>query len=269
MFNDEVYRKKILKYVNDPVLISFWKNEFEVWNQKQLSEYILPIQNKVGQYLSSKITRNILGQVKSSFSFRSIMDNSKIFIANLSKGLIGEDYSNLLGSMLISKIQISAMERANTGKDRRNKFYLFVDEFQNFATDSFGTILSEARKYGLSITMANQYISQLNDALLKSVFGNVGSFISFQVGVEDAEYLEKEFNNIVTKSDIISLPRYTGYIRLLVDGMPATAFAFKTMGEVISSEENYSETIKSLSRKKYCKNKDVVEGKIGRFGQNK
>ena len=266
MFNDEKYRTKILNYVTDPILKSFWKNEYGSWNDKQKSEYVLPVINKVGQYLSSPIARNIFGQVKSSFTFRNIMDNKKIFIANLSKGIIGEDFSSLLGAMIISKIQIEAMNRADIPEHEREDFYLYVDEFQNFATDSFANILSEARKYKLNLFMANQFISQLTDKIKNAVIGNCGTIISFQVGTQDAPILENEFNRVVSTKDLTSIPKYHGYIKLMIDGEIGNPFAFKT----IKTDDNnktpdYSGTIIGYSRTRYTCKKNEIEEKIERF----
>ena len=177
----ESYRKKIVSGLKDPILMQFWTQEFEKMSPNMMSEAVNPILNKVGQFLSSPILRNILGQPKNPFSLRWIMDNQKIFIVNLSKGKIGEDASALLGAMMVTKFQIEAMTRADIPEKDRKDFGLYVDEFQNFATDSFATILSEARKYKLSLTMANQYIAQMPESVQGAVFGNVGSLVSFQV----------------------------------------------------------------------------------------
>ena len=199
---DKKYREEVLETVTDPVIKSFWSEEFAKYNQNFAVEAIAPIQNKVGQFLSSALIRNIVGQEKSSFSMRDIMDGQKIIIMNLSKGRIGEDNSALLGAMMITKIQLSAMERVNMPEEDRKDFYLYVDEFQNFATESFANILSEARKYRLSLILAHQYIAQLEETVRDAVMGNVGTMLTFRVGAADAEYLEKEFDPIFYANDL-------------------------------------------------------------------
>jgi len=191
MLIDPIYREKVVTQVTDPVVKTFWVDEFANMTDKLRTEAISPIQNKVGQFLSSPVIRNILGQAKSSIDIRFAMDTKKIFVVNLSKGKIGEDNSSLLGSMLITKFQLDAMSRADIDPEKREDFYLYVDEFQNFATDSFATILSEARKYKLNLVMANQYVQQMEEDVMYAVFGNVGSLIAFQVGFDDAEYFSK------------------------------------------------------------------------------
>ncbi|MFH0830439.1 MAG: type IV secretion system DNA-binding domain-containing protein, partial [Parcubacteria group bacterium] len=187
---DKKYRNDVLEKIEDPVVKSFWLDEFANYNEKFRTEAIAPIQNKVGQFLSSTVIRNIVGQVKSTFDLRDVMDHKKILILSMSKGKIGEDNAALLGSMMITKIQLSAMSRAIISEAERQDFYLYVDEFQNFATESFANILSEARKYRLNLTMAHQYIEQMSDEVRAAVFGNVGTLVVFRIGAEDAEFLE-------------------------------------------------------------------------------
>ncbi|OGJ50364.1 hypothetical protein A2229_04380 [Candidatus Peregrinibacteria bacterium RIFOXYA2_FULL_33_7] len=270
MLQDSVFRKKVVAKLTDPIVRSFWENEFEKMQDKQKIEAISPILNKVGQFLSSPIIRNIVGQPKSSIDFRFAMDKNKIVIVNLSKGKIGEDVSSLLGSMIITKFQLDAMSRANIPEKDRKDFYLYVDEFQNFATDSFATILSEARKYRLNLTMANQYIAQMPDEVREAVFGNVGTTMAFQVGFTDAEFLSSQFSEEVTENDLISLSKYTAYTKLLVDGMPTKTFSFDTLSPPI--HENDSDQINKIikvAREKYAKPRDLVEDKIKRWHENK
>ncbi|KKQ04505.1 MAG: hypothetical protein US15_C0053G0002 [Candidatus Moranbacteria bacterium GW2011_GWF1_36_4] len=218
MMSDKDYRKRVYVKIKDPVVKSFWINEFDKWEDRFRKEAVAAIQNKVGQFLSSSVIRHIVGQPKSTIDMREIMDNKKILIVNLSKGRIGEDAMRLLGGMIVTKIQLGVMGRVDIPEDERKDFYLHVDEFQNFATESFASILSEARKYRLSLTLAHQYISQLvidgNATVRDAVFGNVGTIIAFRVGAEDAEQLEKEFEPVFMANDIINLPKYHVYLKL-------------------------------------------------------
>jgi hypothetical protein len=233
-------------------------------------EAISPIQNKVGQFLSSPLIRNIVGQVKSTVNIRFMMDSGKIIIVNLSKGKIGEDNSSLLGSMLITKFQLDAMSRADIPEKERKDFYLYVDEFQNFATDAFATILSEARKYKLNLTMANQYIAQMPDEVRDAVFGNVGSIVTFQVGFDDAEYFSNQFSEEVLPNDIVSMAKYTAYTKLMIDGMPSKTFSLSTLPPPnIGEDPERREKIVRLSRERYCKPREVVEDKIKRWAESK
>ncbi|MCK5605591.1 type IV secretion system DNA-binding domain-containing protein [Candidatus Pacearchaeota archaeon] len=263
---DAEYRRKVVNGVSNPMVKSFWVDEFGKFNDKMRTEAISPIQNKVGQFLSSPMIRNILGQVKSTVNIRFMMDTGKILIINLSKGKIGEDNSSLLGSMLITKFQLDAMSRADIDEKDRKDFYLYVDEFQNFATDSFATILSEARKYKLNLTMANQYIAQMPDEVRDAVFGNVGTLLNFQVGFDDAEYFSGQFSEEVLPNDIISLPKYNCYTKLMIDGMPSKTFSLSTFPPpVLDPEENRREKIVRLSRERYCTTREIVEDKINRW----
>ena len=219
--------------------------------------------------MSSPIIRNILGQPQSAIDLRFAMDHKKIVIVNLSKGKIGEDTSSLLGSMMITKFQLDAMSRANIPEKDRTDFYLYVDEFQNFATDSFATILSEARKYKLNLTMANQYIAQMPEEVRDAVFGNVGSILSFQVGFDDAEYLSSQYGEEVLPPDLVSLNKYTAYSRLLVDGMPTKTFSLDTLAPPeFEPEEGRREKVIRMSRERYATPREVVEDKIRRWHEN-
>ncbi len=265
---DREYRKKVVDNVQNPMVKSFWVDEFEKMQDKMRTEAISPIQNKVGQFLSSPLIRNIVGQVKSTVNLRFMMDSGKIIVVNLSKGKIGEDNSSLLGSMLITKFQLDAMSRANIPEKDRKDFYLYVDEFQNFATDAFATILSEARKYKLNLTMANQYIAQMPEEVRDAVFGNVGSIITFQVGFDDAEYFQNQFSEEVLFNDIVTLPKYNCYSKLMIDGMPSKTFSIATLPPPkFDSEEGRREKIVRLSRERYCKPREIVEDKILRWSQ--
>lgn len=268
ILQDSDFRRKVIRKIQDPLVRSFWLNEFEVMEPKQRVEAISPILNKVGQFLSSPIVRNVLGQVNSKVDFRWAMDNRKIVVVNLSKGKIGEDNSSLLGAMIVTKFQIDAMSRANIPEKDRVDFYLYVDEFQNFATDSFATILSEARKYKLNLSMANQYIAQMPEEVRDAVFGNVGSILSFQVGFDDAEYLSQQYGEEVLPNDLVNLSKYTCYMRLLIDGMPSKTFSLATLPPPqfdINPEQR--EKVIRLARERYSAPRAVVEDKIMRWSK--
>ena len=269
MLNDRNYRNSILRKVKNPTVISFWEDEFNKWDDRQKNEAISPIQNKIWQFLSSSVVRNILGQPKSTIDIRFSMDKWKIIIINLSKWKIWEDNSSLLWSMLITKFQLDAMSRAEIPEDKRRDFYLYVDEFQNFATDSFASILSEARKYKLNLTIANQYIWQMPEEVRLAVFWNVWSLITFQVWYEDAYCLENQFSQEVICSDIVSLPRYQTYMKLLINWMPSNTFSSNTLSPPGTSELNFSKTIIKSSRERYWRCKIKVENRINKWFSKK
>ncbi|MCD5385280.1 type IV secretion system DNA-binding domain-containing protein, partial [Candidatus Gracilibacteria bacterium] len=267
MLTSDVYRNKVVNKVTDPVVKKFWTGEFAKMAPNQKVEAAGPILNKVGQFLSSTILRNVLGQPKNSFSVRWAMDNQKIVIVNLSKGKIGEDASALLGAMMVTKFQMDAMSRADIAEDKRKDFYLYVDEFQNFATDSFATILSEARKYKLNLVMANQYIDQMQESVRGAVFGNVGSIISFQVGYHDSTILKEVLSGEIAEDDLMNLKKYTIYTKQLIDGMPSNVFSAATFPPNKKNEEVFQSRYKkilSVSREKYAKSKQTVENRISK-----
>ncbi|MDD5032294.1 MAG: type IV secretion system DNA-binding domain-containing protein [Patescibacteria group bacterium] len=269
MLSDKVFRKKVIAKIQDPVVKSFWVNEFAGYADKFASEAVSPIQNKVGQFLSSSLIRNIVGQVKSSIDMREIMDEGKILIMNLSKGRIGEDNSSLLGSMMITKIQLAAMSRVNIPENQRNDCYLYIDEFQNFTTDSFANILSEARKYRLDLIMANQYIEQLGDVVKAAVFGNIGTLVVFRVGATDAEELVKEFTPTFTEEDLVNLPKYEMYLKLMIDGIASDPFSARGLAPLPEEEKtNNVEKVIKVTRERYAKERKVVEDKIMRWHEN-
>lgn len=271
MYADKGYREKVVARTADPTVRSFWEDEYKNWSENYRTEAIAAIQNKVGQLLSIPMIRNIIGQVKSRLDLRDAMDKGKIILVNLSKGKLGEDTSAFLGSMLVTKFQIDAMSRADIPEKDRRDFTLYVDEFQNFATETFATILSEARKYRLSLTMANQYISQLligdgNTRLRDAVFGNVGTLLSFQVGSDDAEILSLQFEEVVTPKDILSLPKYHAYLRLMIDGMPSKPFSVQTLPPPSATRVEGRDTLlRRVSRERYAEKREVVEEKILRY----
>ncbi len=269
MFSDKVFRKKVIDKIQDPVVKSFWVNEFAGYADKFAAEAVSPIQNKVGQFLSSSLIRNIVGQVKSTLNVREIMDEGKILILNLSKGRIGEDNSSLLGAMMITKIQLAAMSRVDILEHERKDLYLYVDEFQNFATDSFANILSEARKYRLNLIMAHQYIEQLGEKVKPAVFGNVGTLIVFRIGAADAEELEPEFSPVFTKEDLVNLPKFEFYIKLMIDGITSDPFSARGLPPLTKEEETENvEKVIAVSRERYAKKREVVEDKISRWHKN-
>jgi len=274
LFSDDAYRAKVVSRLSDPLVRSFWEDEFATWSEKYRTEAIASIQNKVGQLLSTPLIRNIVGQVSSTVDIRHAMDTGKIILVNLSKGKLGEDTSAFLGSMLVTKFQLEAMSRADISEKDRRDFFLYVDEFQNFATESFATILSEARKYRLSLTMANQYVAQLligdkSTKLQDAVFGNVGTIVSFQIGADDAEPMSKQFEEMVVEKDILSLPKYHAYMRLMIDGIPSKPFSVSTLPPpVLPHDTKRIEIIRRLSRERYSEKRSVVEEKIKRWAES-
>ena len=267
MLVDKDYRQKIISNLKDPVIKAFWIHEYEAWQDKFRNEAIAPIQNKVGQFLSTSIIRNVVGQSKSTINIFDIMNEGKIFLVNVSKGRIGEDNSALLGGMIITKIQLAAMERVRIPENDRKDFYLYVDEFQNFVTDSFASILSEARKYRLNLTVAHQYTAQLvsdkGANVRDAVFGNVGTIIVFRVGADDAEFLEKEFEPEFTPQDIVNLPNFKVYLKLMIDGVTSRPFSAKTIPPLASSGgKEIEDKVIQTSRELYCREREIVEKEI-------
>ena len=260
ILTDKNFREEVISYVKDEVILKFWNNEFNKWQDKQREEAIWPITNKVWQFLSSRLVRNVFGQPRSRLSMRKAMDEGKIVLVNLSKGKIGEDNANMIGSLLVTKIQIDAMARADTAAHLRRPFYLYIDEFQNFATRSFATILSEARKYKLSLIVANQYTSQLDEEIKNAIFGNVGSIVSFTLGYDDATLMTSQFKELVGVNDLISLPKYTAYARMMIDGISSDPFSMKTLPPCPSEwGEEYIEKIRKQSRQRYAMERSKLE----------
>ncbi len=263
MLSDKNYRKRVVANIKDPVVKAFWEKEFSGYADKFASEAVSPIQNKVGQFLSNSLMRNIIGQVKSSIDIRHVMDEGKILIMNLSKGRIGEDNSALLGAMMITKIQLAAMSRVDVPEKERRDFYLYIDEFQNFSTDSFANILSEARKYRLNLILAHQYIEQLGEKVKPAVFGNVGTMIVFRVGAADAEELVKEFTPTFTEEDLVNLPKYEMYLKLMIDGIASSPFSGAGLPPLRDDERTgQAEAVISNSRTKYASQREEVEETI-------
>lgn len=250
LLSNNKFRDAKLKYVSDPILLDFWYKEYDKMTDKLRVEAISPIQNKVGQFVSSTMMRNIIGQPKSTINLEEIMNEGKILIVNLSQGKLGEDNAALLGAMMITQIQLSAMNRAFMKEEDRRDFFLYVDEFQNFATSSFIKILSEARKYRLALTLANQYIGQLEETIMTAIFGNVGSIISFVLGASDAEYLQKEFSAMYTQNDLVTLGKYEVVLKMSIDEMTSLPFPAKTLPLPSLKNEN-KEKIMRLSKERY------------------
>lgn len=261
MFVDNNFRKKVIAKIQDPVVKAFWVDEFSKYNQQFLTEAISPIQNKVGQFLSSSVVRNVVGQTRSSINIREIMDGKKILLMNLSKGRIGEDNAALLGAMMITKIQLAAMSRVDIPEEERNDFYLYVDEFQNFATDSFANILSEARKYRLNLIMAHQYIEQLGEVVKPAVFGNVGTMVVFRIGATDADELVKEFTPRYLEEDLVNIPKYNCYMKLMIDGIASEPFSAIGLAPV-DGNTGFEQQIIERTRELYSTPVDEVEQEI-------
>lgn len=243
MLTDKKFRANVVTYIDDPVVKNFWVTEFAAWNDKFASEAVAPVLNKVGAFTANPMIRNIIGQPKSTFNIRKIMDEGKILIVNLSRGLMGEDNAGILGAMMVTKIQLAAMGRADMPEAARTPFYLYVDEFQNFATDSFAVILSEARKYGLNLTVANQYISQMSQPVRDAVFGNVGTIVSFRVSPDDAPFLTKYFEPQFEASDLIQLHNRHFMISMSIAGEKAPPFSAKTLNLPEAHQDNTDEII--------------------------
>lgn len=260
VLTDKEFREEVISHIKDSVLLKFWNNEFNKWQDRQREEAVGPITNKVGQFLSSRLVRNIFGQPRTKLSIRKAMDEGKIILVNLSKGKIGEDNANMIGSLLVTKIQIDAMARADMAKHLRKPFYLYIDEFQNFATKSFATILSEARKYKLSLIVANQYTSQLDEAIKDAIFGNVGTIFSFTLGYDDASVMTSQFKEVVSTNDLISLPKFTAYTRLMVDGISSDPFSMKTLPPfALEGDVEHIEKIRNQSRQRYAMERTQLE----------
>jgi hypothetical protein len=267
MLTDKKFRKEVLASCTDTVVLQFWNVEFASWNDKFQAEAIAPVLNKVGAFTANPVIRNIIGQPKSTFNIRQIMDDGKILIVNLSKGLIGEDNASILGSFLVTKIQLAAMSRQDIPNiEDRRPFYLYVDEFQNFATDSFATILSEARKYGLNLTVANQYISQMSESVRDAVFGNVGTMISFRVSADDAPILCKQFEPNFEALDLLQMHNRNFVINMVINGEKTPAFSARTLNLPEAQTDNTPVIIEN-TRHLYSRPRAEVEAEISNLVQ--
>jgi len=262
MLVEKDFRKKVVDNITDPSIKAFWTEEFAKYTDRYTQEATPAIQNKVGQFVSNPLIRNIIGQPKSSFDIREIMDDKKILIMNLSKGRIGESNTNLLGSMLITKIYLSAMSRADLSNHElaaKPNFYFYVDEFQSFANKSFADILSEARKYKLNLTIAHQYVEQMEEEVRSAVFGNVGTMIVFRVGAFDAEVFEKEFAPTFMAEDIVNLGFAQVYLKLMIDGVSSKPFSATTLPPIQPPAVSSRDKAIASSRKLFAHPREAVE----------
>ena len=261
MLNEKDFRKKVVREIADPVVKSFWVTEFASWNDKFASEAVAPVLNKVGAFVANPLVRNIVGQKKSAFNIRQIMDEGKILLVNLSRGQVGEDNAAILGALMVTKIQLAAMSRADMPLEQRRPFYLYVDEFQNFATDSFAVILSEARKYGLNLTVANQYIAQMPEVVRDAVFGNVGTMVSFRIGPGDSTVLGKYFEPVFEAIDLTKLHNQNIFISMIINGEKASPFSASTL-RMPDPERDLTPQIIEYTRQRYASSREVVDADI-------
>jgi len=268
---DNNYRKFLLKQVKDPILLKFWNEEYAqmAQNSRLITEAVAPIQNKIGRFISSSVIRNIVGQTKSTIDLREIMDEGKILMVNLAQGKLGEESASLLGGMIITRLQSAAMERVDTPEEQRRDFYLLVDEFQNFATDSFAKILSEARKFRLNLMMTNQYIEQIPLTVRNAIFGNVGTLMSFVVSQQDASLLAQEFAPVFSSEDLVNMEAYHYYIKLAIDGMSSKPFSASSLDWKSNQAFGLKDQVIAASRATYGTPKEVVEEKIYRWSTQK
>jgi hypothetical protein len=261
LLTEKDFRLRVINSITNPHIKAFWLNEFEKYSAWLKTEAVAPILNKMGQFLTSLPLRNVIGQPVNRFHIGEAMDEGKILIVNLAKGKLGEDNSSLLGSMLVTEIYLSALRRARIPEAERRAFYLYVDEFYTFITLSFADILSEARKYGLNLVLAHQYINQLHEKVSDAIFGNVGTIISFRVGSDDAEFLAKEFKPTFNESDLVNLPNYNIYLKLMVNGITSLPFSATTLPFPINQISDPEEITKN-SRTRYCRKRKEVEDEI-------
>ena len=264
MLTDPKYRASVIRQITDPFIRAFWDEEYEGYDERFKREAIAPVQNKIGQFLLNPVVRNILGQVKTKVKIPFVMDNQRLFIANLSKGRIGHDKANLLGSLLATQFQLGAMARANRPEHERPDFYLFIDEFQNFSTDAFASILAEARKYRLCLTLSHQYIDQLSLPIRQAVFGNVGTLIAFRIGNTDAEVMEKEFGEAIPASTLADLGQYEAVVKLLEDGTNREPLRAKMLPPLENRIGRKGKLI-TLSRERFATPRAIVQNKMKRW----
>jgi hypothetical protein len=266
VLTDAAFVQELLPHVQDPIIRRYWTDQIAQTSDFHKSEVLDYIVSKFGRFVTNKLMRNIIGQSQSSFDFRKCMDEGKILLINLSKGKIGEENSNFLGLILVPKILIAAMSRQDVPESQRRDFFLYVDEFQNFATPDFAQILSEARKYRLSLTVANQFIGQMEEEVKNAVFGNVGSLITFRVGVTDANYLQHEYNPVFNEIDLINIDKFNAYVKTIVHNEPVKPFSLdltKDMSKVISEKNpEIAKAIIQLSRLKYGQPRELIEAEI-------
>jgi len=270
MFIDETFQKYKVSKCKNTVVRQFWEGEIANTGDREKQEMIPYFTSKFGPFISNTTIRNIIGQPKSAFNVRDVMDEGKILLINLSKGLIGDTNAQLLGLILVNKVSMAAMSRADIPEEERIPFFLYVDEFQNFATDAFGDILSEARKYKLALVMAHQYIAQLNGGgmggketkLKEAIFGNVGTMITFKMGAEDAEYFEKEYAPVLSNQDILSIANYKAYLKLSIGNAPSRPFSMGTIWDQTGSNQKVANILKEYSRTRYGRKLEFVNQEI-------
>ena len=271
ILTDSKYVEDYLPFVKDPMVKRYWTDQIASTSDFHKSEVLDYIVSKFGRFVTNKTMRNIIGQSESAFDFRKAMDEKKIILCNLSKGVIGEEDAKFLGLILVPKILTAAMSRQNVAMEKRNDFFLYVDEFQNFATEDFASILSEARKYRLNLIVANQFIGQIEEDIKNAVFGNVGTMVAFRVGVTDANFLQHEFSPTFNETDLANVDKYHAYIKTIVDNQPVSAFSMSLLKDIKAQEAKMnpklSELIKKLSRLKYGKDKELLEEEIGQRAQ--
>jgi type IV secretory pathway TraG/TraD family ATPase VirD4 len=264
MLTDDTYREKVIRQIKDPFIRSFWAEEYAGYDDRFRREAIAPIQNKLGQFLMNPVIRNILGQVKNKVSIPFVMDHERLFIANLSKGHLGHEKANLLGSLLVAQFQLAAMARANVPESERRDFYLFIDEFQNFSTDAFASILAEARKYRLCLVLSHQYIDQLSLPVRQAVFGNVGTIVTFRIGYADAEIIEKEFAKAFSAIALADLGRFEAAVKLLCDGTNAEPFRAR-MNAPVENVIGRKEKLILNSRDRFAVSRSKIDDKLNRW----
>ncbi|MFH0818611.1 MAG: hypothetical protein V1898_01320 [Patescibacteria group bacterium] len=262
MLTNRKYRQTIIPQIQDSVVKHFWANEFSSWSEKFDNEAILPLVNKLGQFLSNNIIRNIVAQPENTIDFNDVLNNEKVLLIEMSKGKLGEENSNLLGAMLITKIYQTAMERAKIPEAERKEFYLYIDEFQNFATETFENILSESRKYKLNLTLSHQYLAQVPAAIKGTVFGNVGSMISFRVGADDGTYLSNEYHPIFAVDDFINLGVREILVKMSVEGATTPPFSARTKDVPFIPEKDMSQAVIDYSHEHYAKKRKVVDAMV-------
>jgi hypothetical protein len=259
LLTDYDFRREVLSYVKEKSVLNFWFLEFDKYPPQLKAEAISPILNKAGVFAAIKPLRNIIGHAKSSFSIDEVMNKGKVLICNLSKGMIGEDASTLLASMIINQIQVAALGRIKYPECQRINYYLYVDEMHNYVNESISGILSESRKFKLSLFLTHQYIGQLDEAISAAIFGNVGTIISFRVGAEDAGYLAKEFYPVFSEQDLVNLPKYSIYLKLMIDGMTSKPFSATTLPSE-RPDKSYKQEVINSSRTLYAKPREILEG---------
>jgi hypothetical protein len=262
---DDAFRERVTAKVTDPIVRAFWRDEYARYDRRFRLEAIAPLQNKIGRLLANAPIRNVFGQARNRFDAGFIMDRGRIMIANLSKGVVGEDHTRLLGALLLSQFQWAAMQRANAEAASRTPFHLYIDEFHSFATEALTSILAEARKYGLALVIAHQYLDQLTDEIRQSVFGNVGNLIAFRVGQSDARILEDELGGDVKMGNLVSLGKHEIYARLLDHGRAMEPFRGKTLPPIRGTATGRSEAVIRESRERYGRPREEVERKIARW----